>query len=111
MNFTSDLRDTELYILQDENVFNTHSNHKLINYTKEFKKPVIHIDLKNVKCAGSALVNTLAAIRNITQSKIFIHHANEEILILLEIVGLHHIFNIVGNDEYKNKSETVYYLS
>ena len=112
MKFVSNITDKELHIIiQDESITNTLRTVDIIKHVTEFKRPVIRIDLCNVKYASSVLVNALVAIRNITKSKIFIHNVNEDVLMLIEIVGLQNIFQIVNDYEHTNQPKSMYTIS
>ena len=106
MKFFSQINENELYVLiESESISRQSDMTELFEIAKDAQLPVV-LDLKNVKSAGSGLVNALVTIKKETNLQITVKNANEDILTLFEIVGLQHLIRI--EDEHCTFEKTGY---
>jgi anti-anti-sigma regulatory factor len=96
MKFTAEIKGPELHItVKNEIVTHDCDMTKLTEVVKKVvNAKAIVIDLKHVKSAGSALINALVMMKKETKSQIVVRNANEELLHLLEVIGLYNFLKV-----------------
>jgi len=95
MKFSTKIKSGKLHItIESECITHQDSLDEFIKTIKEHDGLPVVVDLSNVKSAGSALMNMFVIIKKEANTEITVRNASDEILTLLEVVGLHNIIKI-----------------
>jgi len=95
MKFSTKIKSGKLHItIESEYITHQDNLDEFIKTIKEHDGLPIVVDLSNVKSADSALMNMFVIIKKEVNTEITVRNASDEILTLLEVVGLHNIIKI-----------------